>query len=62
MKIIKHGKKDDKTMRGTCTACGCKIECYVAETQYLSDRDTTAGCATHYVRCPECNTDFLWVK
>jgi hypothetical protein len=61
MKIIKHGNKK-KVLKGECSTCGCKIECESAEAATLIDRDTTSDCATQYVRCPECKTDFLWVK
>lgn len=62
MKIIKHGTTVPATvMRGECQGCGCVVACAESETKHLVDRDTVPGSAVHYVTCPECGRNYLWV-
>jgi hypothetical protein len=63
MEILKHGKNArPRKLQGYCKDCGCVVLVSRSETQELIDRDTTAGSATRYIPCPECNNEFLWVK
>lgn len=63
MKILKHGNlKSKRLLQGECDNCGCSVQCHLEETKYLHDRDTPEGGATRYVTCPECHTEYLWVK
>lgn len=62
MLIVKHGKRKSEMLQGECQFCGCIVKCIKRETKTLIDRDTRDGCATQYVRCPECKEDYLWVK
>lgn len=61
MKIIKRGKNPDDTLIGTCSKCGCVVECRKSET-------TSIGKYTeHYdaVACPTCSRSKLlptWIK
>lgn len=68
MQIIKHGKRKSDALQGECQFCGCVVKCTKKETKTLPyspatiDRDAQEGCATQYVKCPECKEDYLWVK
>lgn len=58
MKILKHGKKK-KPLRGTCDECGCKVECFDTEAEWMDDQRDGSG---YYVHCPECESEYLWLR
>lgn len=59
MRIIKHGKKKVKLMRGTCRECGCKVEAEGSEAKYVEERP---GDGDYCVKCPDCEYEFLWIR
>ncbi len=61
MKIIKAGKKKPQRFRGTCQFCGCVVEVENGESCIKYDTDPRES-HQPYVKCPQCKTDFLWLK
>ena len=59
MKVTKHGKHYSKMFRGKCVACECAVEASFTEVFRWNGQ---AQGIRHYVRCPECGADFLWVE
>lgn len=60
MKILKHGTKKAKQMRGTCGHCGCRVQCSEEETS--KDQERPGADVDHYVQCPQCKADYLWLR
>jgi len=60
IKVISKPKA--KKLRGTCEHCKTRVECDLADTKELIDRDTTPGMATRHIKCPVCGHTHLWVR
>jgi len=61
MKIICQGERpSNQKYRGTCRECKTKVEAKGSEVHLLVDRDSPHG--AHYVRCPTCGNEWLWVS
>jgi hypothetical protein len=58
MKIIKPGKQlAEREMEGTCTECGCQIECVQTETREVDGRNDML----YRVQCPTCKGS-IWCR